>query len=331
MEGFRVMFQRPIVGIAEIAWRWSFGFAVAFLVAISFLEFLDTLPVSNAEILLFRSRQPFLIAQAISHILRGTALRVVLAGVALSMAAALAWVVLGTFGRAATLNAVVYRVRSARASGWVELPRTRLRTLFGLNLLRVGTIFAATIGCVGAMLLARTASSGESPSPGAAVAIFTLVLMLVVTASLMLNWFLSLASVFACSSRTDTFTSLERAVGVCRDRFGAVLAASSWFGLAHFIAFFVASSAVGVPLGFAGLLPSGVVIGGVLLVTLLYFAIVDFLYIGRLAAYVTIVEMPEMPESVDLPPAPPQGPSRVDQDELILSDVPMVSPTPVLG
>ena len=35
--------------------------------------------------------------------------------------------------------------------------------------------------------------------------------------------------------------------------------------------------------------------GGVLMVTLVYLAIADFLYIGRLAAYVAIVELPESP------------------------------------
>ena len=50
------------------------------------------------------------------------------------------------------------------------------------------------------------------------------------------------------------------------------------------VVFVVASSAVAFPLGFAEVLPGGMVFGGVLLVTLLYFAVVDFLYVGRLAA-----------------------------------------------
>ena len=114
----------------------------------------------------------------------------------------------------------------------------------------------------------------------------------------MLNWLLPWLLVFACRRVPNTFLkALDHAVILCRERFGAVFATSSWFGLAHLVVFFVGTSAVGLPLAFSGLLPPGVVIGGVLLVTLLYFAIVDFLYIGRLAAYVTILEMPEIPES----------------------------------
>ena len=67
-------------------------------------------------------------------------------------------------------------------------------------------------------------------------------------------------------------------------------------------------------------------VGGVLLVTLLYFATVDFLYAGRLAAYVAILELPDAPPpQVNAGPSP-EGPmklaSGVDQDELILSDIP---------
>jgi hypothetical protein len=89
---------------------------------------------------------------------------------------------------------------------------------------------------------------------------------------------------------------------------------------------------VGFPLGFAAVLPAAAVLGGIFLVTLLYFIIADFLYIGRLAAYVAIVEVPESPAVLsDLGPSPENtghptdrtslGETRVDPSELILSDV----------
>jgi hypothetical protein len=66
--------------------------------------------------------------------------------------------------------------------------------------------------------------------------------------------------------------------------------------------------------------------------TLIYFAITDFLYIGRLAAYLAIVEMPNAPASAEIAPPPlPQGGAHLDPDpavdasELILSDVPASS------
>jgi hypothetical protein len=62
-----------------------------------------------------------------------------------------------------------------------------------------------------------------------------------------------------------------------------------------------------------------VVLGGVLLVTLLYFAVTDFLYVGRLAAYVAIVELPVPVEPPVTPVASPLATS-IDKDELILCD-----------
>ena len=97
-----------------------------------------------------------------------------------------------------------------------------------------------------------------------------------------------------------------------------------------FLGTFVAA-VIAFPLGFASVLPASVVLGGVLLVVLLYFVVADFLYVGRLAAYVAILELPEI-FSASEPSASPDGspPSAlsiqprelVDQNELILSDVP---------
>jgi hypothetical protein len=98
------------------------------------------------------------------------------------------------------------------------------------------------------------------------------------------------------------------------------------------VAFVLGTSVVAFPLGLAGVLPAGVVLGGVLLVTLLYLVVVDFLYVGRLAAYVAILELPESPVATEigplfLPSAERQVPlgTSVDPDELILSDLPAQS------
>jgi hypothetical protein len=59
------------------------------------------------------------------------------------------------------------------------------------------------------------------------------------------------------------------------------------------------------------------VFGGVLLVTLLYFAVVDFLYVGRLATYVFLLEEPELE---------PEPPVLFPSDDDILSDIPGLVP-----
>jgi len=67
----------------------------------------------------------------------------------------------------------------------------------------------------------------------------------------------------------------------------------------------------------------------VALVTLLYFAVADFLHVGRLAAYVYVADSAEGATLSDLvQPGPTSSPApypagRVDPDELILSDRPI--------
>ncbi len=331
LEGFRAILRRPSFGLAEIAWRWSFGLAAGLLLVFSFLEYLDTLPVTRGSLFLLRTRQPVLISRALAHIFRGSGLRVVTASIVLALGFAVIWIAIASLGRAITVRALIDYFREGSFAGegaratqpaqtlfWQgsEQPG-QLRSLIGLNFFRVGGTLAAAVGCLGASLLAAAASPARDPSPGSAVLIFLMLVMFVCLAWGVLNWFLSLAAVFVLENGRDTFSAVAAAVDLCRDRTGSVLAAGTWFGLAHLVAFFIASSVVAFPLAFAGVLPAGVVLGGVLLVTLLYFAVVDFLYIGRLAAFVAILELPEAPLAA-VPQFPPQ--TRVDPDELILSD-----------
>jgi hypothetical protein len=342
LEGFRAIFRQPSFGLAEIAWRWSYGVAAGLLVTFSFMEYLDTLPVTRKERFLLRTRQPVLISQAIAHIFRGSAPRMVAAIIVLALGLALAWIGIASLGRAATVKALLDYFRESDAGlpvdrtaegGHPHAVSWRLRSLAGLSFFRVGVTLAAAVGCLGALLLAGFATPKADPSPGSAVLIFLTLMMLVGLAWLLVNWFLSLAAIFVVGEGRDTFGAVAAAVDLCRSRPGSILAAASWFGLGHIVAFVVASSVVAFPLAFAGVLPASVVLGGVLLVTLLYFAVVDFLYMGRLAAYVCIVSGPITPPALAGETIPRDSAehaalsipaeSRIDRDELILGDRPV--------
>ncbi len=328
LEGFAAMVRQPSFGMAEIAWRWSFGLAASFLLIVSFLEYLDTLPVTARDMFLLRTGQPPLVSRALASIFHGSSPRLLLAGLVLVPALALAWMILGSLGRAATLKALVQYFRDETTPH--DFSGTPVRSLFGLNFFRLAATFAAIIGCLGAILLGGAASAPKHPAPGSAFLIVLMTAMLVWLAWSTVNWFLSLSSVFVVADGQDTFGALSSAVSLCRSRAGSIFAAGTWFGLAHLTAFFVATSVVAFPLAFLGVLPGGVVLGGVLLVTLVYFAVTDFLYVGRLAAYVAIVELP-VPVEPPLTTIVPQLTTTIDKDELILCDALVSTQQSALG
>src|SRR5438477_11878941 len=73
LEGFRAIFRVPSLGLAEIAWRWSFAVAGGALLIFAAFPFLDTLPVTSGDLALLRTRQPALISRAALHVFHGSA------------------------------------------------------------------------------------------------------------------------------------------------------------------------------------------------------------------------------------------------------------------
>lgn len=346
-EGFRTMFRRPALSLAEVVWRWSFGAAACVLLGLGFLAYLDTLPVAPTDLLLLRTRHPFLIAKAFSHILHGSALRAALASIVLFTALALLWVLLASIGRSATLLSLLHYIRErvwnfVNATDTTSTPVTpellatetapnwRFRSLAGLHLLRAALALAAGAAAIGAVILAGFVSD---PHPGVAFffAIAAILFLWLLWSSV--SWFLSTASIFVVHQGRDTFAALSSTVDLCRERFGPVVVVGAWFGLAHLVLFLVTTSVVAFPFAFVPLVPLGVVLTAVFLLALVYFAFVDTLYIGRLAGYVAILETPPTPVPVALPlelspkieqhPSMPAELAMVDQNELILSDTPL--------
>jgi hypothetical protein len=329
VEGFRAAFRRPSLTFAEIAWRWIIGATTAALFLFYCIEYLDTLPVTNADSALLSTRQPALVGKAIAHILRGSLNRAVLAAVLAALALSLLWVVAASIGRLATVRALLEYFRrdpDYRVSA-TEKPRP-VRALIDLNFLRAALILAMILGFAGAAILVSMVSTKAHPRPGLSFILFVPLALLVCLAGWTLNWWLSLAGIFAVRDGEDALRAVSSAVTLFRERTASVFAVSTWTGLAHLVAFSVATTAVSMPLALVRVAPSRLVIVGIVLITLGYFAVADWLYMARLAGYVCIAEMPDavVTTSPD-PSSAPQGnmlrlDSAVDRDEPILSDIP---------
>jgi hypothetical protein len=337
LEGFRASFRRPSLTFAEIAWRWTVGATAWAFVLFSLIEFLDTLPVSRTDAALLATRQPMLVGRAIAHILRGSLSRAGLAALLAALALSLLWTILASVGRAATLRTLLDYFRTDVASNVSTeardpIGKQPMRSLAGLNFLRAALMLSAMLALVGASILASFASSGATPHPGLVFILFLLLAGLICVVWPALNWLLSLACMFAVRDGEDVLGALAASVTFISERPGPVAAVSTWTGLAHLIAFSIATTAVSIPLAFLQIVPWRLVIFGVLLVALAYFAVVDWLYMARLAGYLCIAEMPDALASSAPTPVPPStgqqfAPSvpaqtTIDRDEPILSDRP---------
>jgi len=333
LEGFRAVFRRPSLGFAEISWRWAFGSTCVVLSVFSIFEYLDTLPVSRGDLLLLRSRQPALISRAIQHTLTGSAMRAVLAFVGLSLAMSAGWIVLASLGRLATvLGALGYfRERRSDLTSVPDSPRVSTRPLLAINFFRVAATLAAGAGCLGALVIGSFASSARHPAPEAVALITMTIAVGVWMAWSGINWYLSLAAIFVVARAQDTLSGLASALDFCCVRAGAVLAVGTWFGLAHLGLFMVTSIAVMLPLGTMTVLPGRLIVVCIFVLTLVYFACADFLYMGRMAAYIAMLELPPVADkTLTHPVSSIHQPTisvsdSIDRDEVILSDIP---PTP---
>jgi hypothetical protein len=336
LAGFRAAFRRPSLTFAEIAWRWAVGSSATVLFIFYGIEYLDTLPVSSADAWLLSTRQPALVGRAIEHILRGSLPRAVFAALVAALALSLFWIVASSFGRLATTRALLDYFRrdvaeddsSNHNSKLTDVPRPRpIRSLLDLNFLRLAVILAAALALAGAGILVSFLSTRATPRPGLAFTVFLPIAALVLLAAWTLNWWLSLAAVLAVRDGETALGSLSAAVTCYREHAGAISAVSTWTGLAHLVALSVFGTAASLPLAFLQIAPSGLIIAGVILATLLYLAVADWLYIARLAGYVFIAEMPNAlvettPSPILIAPFEALAlPTAVDRDEPILSDV----------
>ena len=335
-ESFRAAFRRPLVIFAEITWRWVVGATATVLFFFGLFEFLDTLPVTNGELLFLRTRNPFLVSQAIGHILRGHLSRGLLSLIFGALLLAVIWIVAASLGRIATVEALLQYFRRRFAADTARegendvasnSAQGRFTALLRLNFLRVAVVLAGVVGLAGAAVVARSASCARNPQTAMVFLLFVAIAGVVCLIGYALNWLLSLAAVFIVRDADDVIGAISSSVALCRRRPAALFAVSTWTGVAHLIAFAGASMVVSVPLALAGMLPWRLTALGVVLVTLAYLVVADWLYTARLAGFVCIAEIHDAllapPPRL---PAPTIPAATIDRDELIMSDVPIPQP-----
>jgi hypothetical protein len=317
--GFRLLFRRPLIPLAEIAWRWTFA-AAAWVLGIAFVfEYFGSLPVTRADRFLLSTGQPFLIAQAIRRIFHGSSVRFVEAGILLALGLAIGWIVLASLGRLAVLRSMFEEFE------WDSQANRPVRALFFLNFLRAATLLAAKVAAIGSILMASSFWASTHVRVVDAVRFVFVIWFLIWLAWAVLNWLLSAAAVFIVAEGKNSLASIGAMLRLLQSRPGGVLGASAVFGLIHGGALVVGGGIVLVLLPVAIARPIALPL--LFTVTLAYCFVADFLYTGRLAAYAYLATgREELPSWMAVPRVPsPEtlaASASIDKDELILGDIP---------
>jgi hypothetical protein len=317
ITGLRLILRRPAIAIAEIAWRWSFAAATWFLAAMFVFEYLDSLPVSAVSRFLLGTGQPILIARAMKRIFEGSAFRFTEAGILLGIGLGAGWIVLASVGRTATVTSIAQELG-------IEIPTdgARLSSLAWLNFLRLAATLASVLGIVGSVLIASSAWASSHTSVAHAGSILGLFWFLICILWVVMNWLLSTATISAVLDHKGVMAAFASTISLLTANTGAMLSAGALFGAVHLAVFVLASGVAGVAFGLAGTIPVATVIALMVFVAFAYCALADFLYICRVAAYVTILRADDLSTVAELSVPPHGAGGSVDKAELILSDAP---------
>lgn len=317
--GFRLVFRRPAIALAEIAWRWTFA-AVAWALGGALLfEYLDTLPVGRAESFLLSTGQPLLVWRALRNIFQGSLLRFTEAAIVTVLGLMFAWILLASVGRLIVVRAILSEPRMPDPS-----PRGGvLSTLFSLNFLRAALVLATKLSALGAALVASSLWASTHIAAADAARMFFLVWFLIGFVWLVLNWLLATSAVLTVADHGSQRSFLS-AVRLLQQYPGPVLVTAISFGILQLLGIAVLCGAALSLLAMVGSHPAALLFLAFIIV-LVYSVISDLLHVAAMGAYVRILKGEE--PALTPQTAPGIGPSSygqaIDRDEVILSDVPL--------
>ncbi len=276
-QGLRAVMRDPAIFLVEILWRWSFAILACLLVVGVGLMLLGPLHVGPVWDNAWRSRDPQRMSQVVLGVVLILGVKVIItAAIAVPLAIALLWGILSALGRFVTVK----RLRSGLTS-------LRFRTILALQLLRgfVGwfslvLLFAATFG------EALIASRGPKPD---LLLYYLMMLPSVILISafwLTVNWYLSLAAIFGREGQSfrGAFRQARQTVRLQRSDFAGT---GFVFLLFRIVILLIATAICGLTSGMAGTAPQSYFVL-LIVVSLAYFAVADFLYMARMAAYLAL-------------------------------------------
>jgi hypothetical protein len=309
-EGFAVLREEPLLLAAEMTWRWCFGFAAWILALAAAALFLDSLTLSPGDRFLLGTLRPSLASTALSHILHGTLLRVVWMKFIVLAGLTVLWCFAAAAGRAASLRNLVALFGGddrAEEAGW------QFRPMFTIHLLRAMWTWTA-LGCfVGSIFLGSAMLHQQRPARAAFFYVIGIALSL--GFGVVLNWFFGLAPLFCIREQASARDAMSLTLDFCSRQGGRLLGLSLGFLALRVVWASAMFLLVLSPTNLGRHVAVGWILLLMFLLSLIYFAGADALYLARLGAYTALAEIdaqptpePRLQPETAPEPAPPVDP-----------------------
>jgi len=324
------VYRQPILGLAEVAWRWTVATAAWLLLGFLVIEYIDSLFITRGDRLLVGSGVPWLVMASVRRILMSRMGRFAAAALIVGSAVGVLWIFAASLGRAAIIRAMLDSIRpGAEAEGAI---RYELGSLLGLHSLRAGLLTAAVLAWTCAALLVGFVPRASNPRPGLLLLLLFALGFVIAGFWRCLDWLFSIAPIFTIRDGSGTLQSVSSAIRFVLERRRALVSAGASFAAIHLVVFLSACSIASVPLTLLGILPARVIASVLVLLTLVYFAVIDFLCAAKLAAYIAILALPDQsfqPALVAPEPSAPPAPGPRSEDDSRSAIPGLIPPEPI--
>jgi hypothetical protein len=273
--GFQEVLRDPALLLTELAWRWSFGLITIFVSLVSGFILFGTVQLNSRRLEAMSAFTPWQQANELASTLVAVGPLLVRVVIVAAFVLAFCWIVLSSIGRRATL-----------ARPGFALP-VSFRFCLVIQSLRATCALGSIVAWIAAGLLAGllVGGSGKGAVPRAALAASILLpaLVIIVSAWATANWILSIAPLFPGERWTDSMLNTWKWCRCQREKLfeiGIVIGVLRGVLLAIALMISIAVSTV--------VTNTQIAAADLIAITLLYFLIADFLYVGRLAAFVKL-------------------------------------------
>ena len=301
-EGFRIVRSDATLLPLELLWRWSFGLGLMALLFFAYAHLRQAILISDADQAAFSGQDPLAMATAAAGIVAGSQPLLLRTLAQVAVISSVLWIASATLGRG-MLTRIIVRRLAANYDLHIAADAPRWTAFAILKVARVIMLLILVIGyLVGALIVASVSTFAKNVFTAAFVIFGT------VAASGLLwswvNWVLSLAPVFVARDGLSPLDSVVAALGFIRRNGSRLMAVAIWNNTLRGLAATAIAAVGAVTVAMRAALPGWAVAVLVVLETLLYLVVSDFLLLVRLAAYSSVAVreltlsqlLPEPPE-----------------------------------